>query len=349
MPRCDAVFEGGGVKGIGLVGAVAVTEGMGYEFCNVAGTSAGAIVAALVAAGYRARELRDIMRSLDYTQFKDKGLLDNIPVFGRVLSLGLEKGIYEGVYLEDWLREKLAAKGKRTFKDLIIDEFRDAPKYRYKLQVIAADISRGKMLVLPRDSQDYGIAPDDLDIARAVRMSMSIPFFYEPVTLRLGGTGKACFIVDGGVLSNFPIYLFDDGTPDPPWPTFGYLLAEHPDVVGQEVRHEVSGPLSLLASLFLTMLEAHDRMYISNGAFVRTIMIPTVGVKTTEFDLAPERAEALYQSGVNAAEEFFRSWDFERYKAAFRQAAEQNRRDAILTAAAARHGDLDHHTNPAVT
>jgi len=79
MPRCDAVFEGGGVKGIGLVGAVAVTEDMGYEFCNVAGTSAGAIVAALVAAGYRASELRDIIRSLDYTQFKDEGLLDNIP------------------------------------------------------------------------------------------------------------------------------------------------------------------------------------------------------------------------------------------------------------------------------
>jgi NTE family protein len=119
------------------------------------------------------------------------------------------------------LRKILAVKGKHTFKDLIIDEFRDAPTYRYKLQVIAADVSRGKMLVLPRDIRDYGIAPDDLDIALAVRMSMSIPFFYEPVTLHLGGTGKECFIVDGGVLSNFPIYLFDDGSPDPPWPTFG--------------------------------------------------------------------------------------------------------------------------------
>jgi NTE family protein len=335
------------VKGIGLAGAIAATEEMGYEFCNVAGTSAGAIVAALVAAGYRADELRDIMQSLDYSKFKDEGLLDNIPLFGKVLSLGLEKGIYEGVYFERWLRDKLAAKGKHTFKDLIIDEFREAPKYRYKLQVIATDVSRGKMLVLPRDIQDYGIAPDDLDIARAVRMSMSIPFFYEPVTLPLGGTGKACFIVDGGVLSNFPIYLFDDGSADPPWPTFGYLLAENSDVVGQEVRNEVAGPLSLLASVFLTMLEAHDRMYISNGAFVRTVMIPTMGVKTTEFDLARARAEALYQSGVEAGREFFRTWDFERYKAAFRQAAEQNRRDMILTATAVVAGDPDHTTDPA--
>jgi NTE family protein len=112
--------------------------------------------------------------------------------------------------------------------------------------------------------------------------------------------------------------------------------------VGQEVRNDVTGPLSLLASVFLTMLEAHDRMYISNGAFVRTVMVPTMGVKTTEFDLARERAEALYQSGVEAGRDFFRTWDFERYKATFRQAAEQNRRDMILTATALASGDLDH-------
>jgi NTE family protein len=281
MPRCDAVFEGGGVKGIGLVGAIAVTEELGYEFVNLAGTSAGAIVAALIAAGYNATELRDIMQHLDYSQFKDQGLLDDIPVFGKILSLGLEKGIYEGEYLEAWIRKKLAAKGKHTFKDLILEEYRNSPRYRYKLQVIAADISRGKMLVLPRDIADYGIDPDELDIARAVRMSMSIPFFYEPVTLKHRGTGEDCYIVDGGVLSNFPIHLFDDGTPDPAWPTFGYMLAENPDASGQEVSHVVSGPLSLLASLFFTMMEAHDRMYISNGAFARTMMIPTMGVKTT--------------------------------------------------------------------
>ena len=51
--KIDAVFEGGGVKGIGLVGAVAVTEEKGYQFENLAGTSAGAIVAALIAAGYK--------------------------------------------------------------------------------------------------------------------------------------------------------------------------------------------------------------------------------------------------------------------------------------------------------
>lgn len=329
MPKCDAVFEGGGVKGIGLVGAIAVTEEMGYEFVNVAGTSAGAIVAALVAAGYRASGLQDIMKDLDYSEFKDEGLLDKVPIVGKVLSLGLEKGIYEGRYIEHWIREKLAVKGKHTFRDLIIDEYEDSPRYRYKLQVIATDISRGQLLVLPQDIKDYGLDPDDFEIARAIRMSMSIPYFFEPVTLKHRETGEVSYIVDGGVLSNFPIYLFDDGSPDPPWPTLGYLLAEDADVVGATVSHKIIGPLTLFAALFSTMMEAHDRMYIKNGAYARTVMIPTMGVKTTEFDLSPERADLLYQSGANAAREFFEAWNFDRYKATFRQATAKNRRQTI--------------------
>jgi NTE family protein len=190
----------------------------------------------------------------------------------------------------------------------------------------------GKLLILPRDIKDYGIEPDDLDIARAVRMSMSIPFFFEPVKLKLGGDGKECLIVDGGVLSNFPISLLDDGTADRPWPTFGYLLAEDGNVTGAQVSHEIFGPITLLASIFFTMMEAHDRMYISNEAFIRTIMIPTKGVKTTEFDLSDDRAEELYQSGIKAGREFFQKWDFEAYKAAFRKRASKNRRDALIAA-----------------
>jgi NTE family protein len=331
--KCDAVFEGGGVKGIGLAGAVAVTEAKGYEFVNIAGTSAGAIVAALVAAGYRAEELRAIMATLDYEKFKDPGWIDRIPVLGKAISLGIEKGIYEGEYFEDWMRQQLQKKGKRKFGDLIMDEFKDSARYRYKLRVVASDLSRGKMLVLPQDIKDFGIEPDDLDIARAVRMSMSIPFFFEPVTMTLPNKKQAC-IVDGGVLSNFPVHLFDDGTPNPSWPTFGYLLVEEDPSRPITVRHEIHGPLSMFAALIATMMEAHDRMYIEGDAFARTIPIPTKGVTATEFDLSKERAETLYQSGRTAAESFFSTWNFAEYKRNFRQTAKRNRRDILLAAAA---------------
>jgi len=70
--KADAVFEGGGVKGIGLVGAVSEIEKAGYEFENLAGTSAGAIVAALLAVGYNAQEMKVELEKLNYNDFKDE-------------------------------------------------------------------------------------------------------------------------------------------------------------------------------------------------------------------------------------------------------------------------------------
>jgi len=324
IKKADAVFEGGGVKGIGLVGAVAVTEEKGYRFENVAGTSAGAIVAALLAAGYKAGKLKEIIENLDYDDFKDKGILDKIPVIGFALSLGFEKGIYEGDFFEEWLRELLlkATPPVRTFKDLRTGD--QDPQYRYKLQVIAADITRGMMLVLPRDIEDYGIEPDDLDVALAVRMSMSIPFFFEPVILK-DKHGLDCYIVDGGVLSNFPVWLFDDKTADPPWPTFGYKLVE-PDS-GKPNR--INGPITLFAALFNTMMDAHDARYIEDADFVRTIPIPTLGVRTTEFDLSRKRSDNLYESGRGAAEKFFDHWDFTSYKREYREKEAMGRRARV--------------------
>jgi NTE family protein len=319
--KVDGVFEGGGVKGIGLVGAVAVTEEKGYQFENVAGTSAGAIVASLIAAGYKAGRLREIIEGLDYSKFKDEGLLDKVPLLGHVLSLGFEKGIYEGKFVEDWLAKLLeeAPNGPvRTFADLRTEY--PEPKYCYRLQVIATDISQGRMLVLPGDIARYGIDPDEMSGARAVRMSMSIPFFYEPVILK-DARGNDCYIVDGGVLSNYPVWIFDDGGAEPPWPTLGYRLVE-PEA---DRPHAVNGPISLFAALFSTMMDAHDARYIDDADFVRTVPIPTVGVGTTEFDLSRERSDELYESGREAAVKFFSTWDFETYKTRYRRATPPSR------------------------
>ena len=68
--KCDLVLEGGGVKGIALVGALSVLEEAGYRFERVAGTSAGAIVGSLVAAGIPAADLVDILKGLDYRRYR---------------------------------------------------------------------------------------------------------------------------------------------------------------------------------------------------------------------------------------------------------------------------------------
>jgi len=118
----DAVFEGGGVKGIGLVGAVAVAEERGYQWVNIAGTSAGAIVAALLTAGYSASEMKQIMEELDYNSFKDTSPLDRVPIAGPLASLIFEKGIYEGKFFETWIKGLLCKKNVETFNDLVLPE-----------------------------------------------------------------------------------------------------------------------------------------------------------------------------------------------------------------------------------
>lgn len=321
----DLVLEGGGVKGIALVGALSVLEERGYQHQNLAGASAGSIVAALLAAGYTAAELREIVANLDYSRFKDKGWEDLSPLAPVTLSILMDLGIYEGKEFEDWMRDLLEAKEVRTFGDLILRPD-DEPRYRYKVQLIASDLTEQRLLVLPRDAPRLGIVnPDDFPVARAVRMSMSIPIFFEPVRFPNLQTGRDHLIVDGGMLSNFPVWLFDsDGVPA--WPTFGLRLAE-PDPRAslaknlprlEAPRRGVFAVVDYAKSLVATMMAAHDRLYLENADYARTIDIDTLGVGTTEFDLSKERAMELFQSGRTAAERFLESWNYEEYVENFR-------------------------------
>jgi NTE family protein len=337
VSQTDLVFEGGGVKGIGLAGALATLEERGYQPQNVAGTSAGAITAALLAAGYSAAELRDIIIELDYRDFQDRAWEDKVPLIERSLSLLLDLGLYEGSYFLAWVRERLEAKGVRTFADLVHPEFADDPAYRYKLQVVASDVTTHELLVLPRDARKLGIEPDALDVALAVRMSMSIPIFFEPVRIENPETGRTHVIVDGGMLSNYPVWLFDsDGEPE--WPTFGMLLVEpQPQLpIGARLpkaRMEGRGAgavIDYVKALAQTMMEAHDRLYVEQANYARTIPIPTLGVGTTEFDLTKERAIALFDSGRWAAEKFLDKWDFDAYVAEFRTGKRRSRREALV-------------------
>jgi NTE family protein len=318
----DLVFQGGGVKGIGLVGAYSVLEERGYRPVNMAGASAGAIVAALVAAGYSAEELRSIMMEIPFDKFMDEAWEDRIWLLARPLSLLKDKGIYEGKYFHDWIKELLSRKmGKEevTFGDL---RRNDVPEdadlvFQHRLQVIVSDVTERRMVVLPRDYEELGWAhPDIVPVALAVRMSMSIPIFFEPVPLVNQYTGREHTIVDGGMLSNFPVWLFDaPHGQEAKRETFGLKLIQKdprsqivpqdfdlkPEFVEMLKRSETLG---YFWSLVETMMEAHDRFYIEQEKFDKTIDIDTRGVGTTEFSLPPERKQELYESGREEARRF---------------------------------------------
>jgi NTE family protein len=323
--RVDLVLEGGGVKGIGLAGAWEALERDGFRPENLAGSSAGALAAALIASGYTARELRDEILRLDFRQFRDEAWEDKLPLVDRTASILLDLGIYEGERLAEWVRAALAAKGVRTFADLVRDPAEEELRYRYRLHVIASDVTERALLVLPRDAHRLGVEPDELEVATAIRMSMSIPIYFEPVRHRNPRTGKEHLIVDGGMLSNYPVWLFDVPEGPPPWPTFGLRLVEPEprEHLGTRIDPPLRGLgvtalVDYLKAIAQTMIEAHDRLHVEQADYVRTIPIPTLGVGTTEFGISRGRAEELYESGRRAAEEFLAGWDFDAYVAEFR-------------------------------
>jgi NTE family protein len=304
---CDLVLEGGGVKGLGLVGAYAELSRAGYRPRRVAGTSAGAIVGALIAAGMPVETMLQTMREVDYTKFRDEGFTDRLGIGGKTASIILEQGVYEGRYLRDWLAGQLEKLGVRTFADLKIQEdwVKGAPVHqRYKLVVVASDISSGRLARLPWDYERYGLDPDTQLVADAVRASMSIPFFYEPV--KLGDRT----LVDGGMLSNFPIDLFES-TPD--WPTFGIKLSAQPEA--NMVANPTKNTFDFAKALLATMINAHDQMHIDDPATkARTMFVETFKIKATDFDITAEEQARLFESGQDAAAKFLKTWDFKAWQ-----------------------------------
>jgi NTE family protein len=290
----DGVFSGGGVKGIAIIGALKAIEEKGFSFKRVAGTSAGSIIASLVAAGYSSDEIFKMMDEINLKDFLDprKTLLP--APFGKWILLYWRLGLYKGNVLEGWIAEKLALKGLRTFADL-------PPN---KLRVIASDLTNGSLVVVPNDLPKYGIPIDTFSIAKAIRMSCSIPYFFEPVKLR--SVDGCNVVVDGGVLSNFPMWLFDQENVKKVRPVLGIKLtsngSNHPP------KNKINNAIQMFEALFETMKDAHDSRYISRKHEKNIIFIPTEGVLSTEFDLSDERKQALFQVGEQSANEFFKKW-----------------------------------------
>ena len=317
VTAADLVLEGGGVKGIGLVGAAMRLAEHGYEFPRVAGTSAGSIVGAVLAALQRRGEgfdqLAEITRTLDYNRFRDRGLagrlLGPLGFLTDGFSLLLESGVFEGDYLHDWLSGVLADLGVRTFGDLRTDDPGDDGSLhaRYSLVVTASDVSRQRFVRFPWDYPDYGLDPDEQPVVDAVRASASIPFFFEPVTLR--GERGAATLVDGGLLSNYPITTFDrqDGR-TPRWPTIGIRLSAQEE---NRPPQQVQGPVALALAVVETAIVGSQSVQQLDPCNVgRSVFVDTSGVGAIDFGISDEEQDRLLATGRNATEEFLGKWDF---------------------------------------
>ena len=205
-------------------------------------------------------------------------------------------GLNKGNQLEKWLFELLAKKHVYTFSDLKKDN----------LKVVVSDLSLRKLVVIPDDLERlYGINPRYFPVAKAVRMSCGIPYFFIPKKMP-GKNKRKSLIVDGALLSNFPMWIFNHNGNRYKRPVLGVTLSE---TEGQlEKWKPVRNVLQLSHALFTTMKTAHDTHYISKNDSKHIIFIPVTEVEAVDFDLNQAEKEELIALGEKYADSFLKHW-----------------------------------------
>jgi len=389
--KYDLVFEGGGAKGMVFAGAWSEFNKRGHSYDRLLGTSAGAITAALLAAGYGPQELLEALRDkgpsgksvftefmgpprpfseqdilasatlrlLDgmdipfFPNFAEKKLHEKLMLalagntsFCHLLGFVERGGWYSADGMVSWLKRKLDSglwqKTARAFSGMTLQEFFLATNV--ELSVVASDTTDGAMLVL-----NHRTAPD-CPVVWAVRMSMSIPLVWDEIiwaadwgqyrSREIAGHS----IVDGGLLSNFPIELFISDAPHVTMlmgpknnnPVLGLLIDENLPVAEglpapANTKIDELKSVQRLRRLANTLTGAHDKMIIEEYRHL-VARLPAQGYGTTEFDMSDERRAALVNAGAEALAHYFDGQANAAFsKGVYSKAATQTAADRIAT------------------
>jgi len=288
----NLVFRGGGMKGLAYCGAlnVMMTINKLDHVKRYAGASAGAIIAALLCIGYTPEELEVILKKQDFKLFKDaEGLLD------RASQLYKTYGLYKGKVFYEWIGKLIYEKTgspDTTFEQIFT-------RFNKEVVVVGTCITHTEVHYFSVHTTPA------MPLRDAVRISMSIPLFFEPVTL------EDHIFVDGGVTDNFPLSVFDTETYDYEHSyrapvntkTLGFFLMEdkrHPHT------RKVTGIKSYVGCMMDTVKQRIAFLALKPGDELRTLFIQTRYITSTQFNISDQEKDLLYHEGQSAARRFFR-------------------------------------------
>jgi NTE family protein len=320
----NLVFEGGGVKGIAYGGALDVLDQMkilpGIE--RVAGTSAGAITAALLALGYTSAEVSKIVAATDFSDFEDKSWFFPSNVYGLLKKYGWYKGDAFKTWMGKYVKEKTGNENF-TFADLENAIKNDNEKGFRSLHTVATNLTQ-------QSAEVFSAAHSaDTTIKDAVRMSMSIPLFFQSVKNRNKDNIKSYIMVDGGVTYNYPVDLFDEtkylsnpenGVADEHtndrddhvfnYETLGLRLDSKKAIKyaahdWQNPPADISDIKSYASALVNFMMETANKAHLTEEDYNRTVFIATGGVGATDFKLTQAQIDMLISNGEKGVKKFF--------------------------------------------
>ena len=323
------VFEGGGVKGIAYVGAMQVLEAKGIlqDIVRVGGTSAGAINAVLLGLNYSVAETREVLGKLNFRRFLD----DSWGIVRDTSRLVSEFGWYKGDFFRDWIGGVIEAKtGNSESTFLEVNSLKAARHFR-DLYFMGTNLSTGFGEVLSFEHTPR------MCVADAVRISMSIPLFFAAKRSMRGDV-----YVDGGVVDNYPVKLFDRqkyvvahsrepayyaqhnqalrqaGISISPYvynqETLGFRLDSAREIAvfrdqAEPEHRKIEDFFAYTWALVETILSIQNNYHLHSDDWERTIYVDSLGVGTTDFDLSDDKKEALVTSGRTSTQKYLDWYD----------------------------------------
>lgn len=273
-------IKGGGIRGIAYAGALQVLEQKGIlqGIRRVAGTSAGAIVATLVALKYSSAGIKSIVSQLDFASLEDEW---------NPLRIPNHYGLYAGDRAQHWIETMIAQQAGpgATFAAFRKQGYLD-------LRIVAASLNKQAVQIFSADNTPQVI------VSEAVRASMSIPFFFRAMQVK----GIDDLFVDGGTIWNYPLTIFDErGVSNPE--TLGLYLTDFGPFTYPPVAFGHLG--QYVKSLFSMLLSAQDLDIGEDPEMEkRSLRIDGLGISATDFNITAAQTTALFNSGVNCAEKF---------------------------------------------
>ena len=297
----NLIFEGGGIKGIAYCGALRELQkhNLLKNIKRYAGSSVGAITACLLAIGYTIDELEQILKDTNFEDFKD----DKIGIIRDFYSLLNDYGYCPGNYLYDWLGFMIKAKvGKEnyTFSDLWNDK---------NIDLIITGTNLNRMNTYYFSHRTY----PEMELRQAIRISASYPFVFVPVEF------DGDLFIDGGVIDNYPLHLFDGEYPGDIRAIQGLCKCNHKTLGLKLISNNEAENCSLLKerieipdiksfsyNMINLLCKSVERSDIDDNYWSRTICIQTDDISTTEFDISKEKKQFLVENGKQAVEHFIK-------------------------------------------
>jgi predicted acylesterase/phospholipase RssA len=269
------IFKGGGVKGLAFAGAVRELEQC-FKFRTFVGTSAGAIAAALLAAGATGATLEEKLRGKAFREFLDGHR------WAAFITIPLRGGIHPGYALSNWIRDELF-ESKGQLSDVKMLDLLPNRAVIYAAQYNHAPITFDT-IGERRDSAVHA----------AVRASLSIPYFFQPQHL------DCQWVYDGGLLANYPVSIFlsqERSRKIEPKFIALYLGPNRPRPLRREWQHR----------LLLGIWMERDDLEVVDKYRSRTVVIDTHPIGTIDFDLTEQEKDFLVFAGRAAALSFLES------------------------------------------